>query len=435
MKAALLLLGKDLRVLRRSPFLLALLVLYPLLVALLLGLVAGYTNAKPRVAFVDDDGLPRMVEVGDRAFDIERTVERVSENVTLVRLSRAEAERRLETGDVVAVVRVPPGFVSQLQGMVESPRLELETTRGLLASRVTQQMQALVFSLNLELQDAFIEANLEYVDLILHGGRGQFLGRQFDVLGLRRAQERVTDPEVRDFIGVARIALGATDDALRATANPIVLEAAPARGRTWAVSAQVQAHALALVVGFLALVLAAGALAAERDERVLPRLARRLASLNAVLAAKVGLAAGVAAALGLALALAFGLAVEATGVEGGQPWARIPPLVPALALAGAAMGALGALVATLARDARSATLAAVLLVLPIVFLGVVPREAAPAAGWVSDALPFAHAVRLFDALLHDVDPWRTVLVETTWIVGLGLLFCAAARLLLRRLLA
>ncbi|HJV28931.1 MAG TPA: hypothetical protein VJ645_00260, partial [Gaiellaceae bacterium] len=100
---------------------------------------------------------------------------------------------------------------------------------------------------------------------------------------------------------------------------------------------------------------------------------------------------------------------------------------------GAVAAALGALVATLARDARSATLVAVLVVLPIVFVGVVPREAAPAAGWVSDALPFAHEVRLFDALLYETSPWRTALAEAGWLLAIGAALLAGARPLMRRL--
>jgi ABC-2 type transport system permease protein len=435
LRRAALILAKDVRVLRRSPLLVVVLVSYPLLIAVLLALVAGYANAKPRVAFVDDDNLPPVVEIGGRRFHVERTIERVSKNVTLVRLDRDEAERQLRSGKVVAVVRVPAGFIAELKAMARSPALELETTRGLLASRVTQQMQALVYSLNRELQDAFIEANLQYVDLIQHGGRGEFLGRRFEVLGLERAAERVVDPEIREFIEVAQLALDETDDALQATANPIELEAAPARGRTWALSAQVQAHALALVTTFLAAVLAAAALGAERDERVLPRLTRGLASLGQVLSAKVALAALVAAGLGLGVVFAFGVAVEVADVEGGQPWSRVPALVPALLLAGAATGALGALLATIAREARTAMLVSVLVVLPIVFLGIVPREAAPAAGWVSDALPFAHAVRLFDALLYETSPWARAAAEGAWLLGLGAALVASARLLMRRLAA
>ena len=188
--------------LRRSPLLLAVLVSYPLLIALLLALVAGYANAKPRVAFVDDDNLPETVEIGGRTFHVERTIRRVSDDVVLVPLERDEAERQLRNGKVVAIVRVPAGFVAQLKAMQRSPRLELETTRGLLASRVTQQMQALVYSLNRELQDAFIAANLRYVDLILHGGRGNVPRAP-----LRRARPR-TRGEPGERPGGARVHRG-----------------------------------------------------------------------------------------------------------------------------------------------------------------------------------------------------------------------------------
>ena len=90
----------------------------------------------------------------------------------LVRLAPEEAARRLSDGNVVAVVTVPPGFVATLQQMVKSPRLQLAVTRGGTSSRVRQQVQALVYSLNRKLQRAYIDANLQYVKLILHGGDG-----------------------------------------------------------------------------------------------------------------------------------------------------------------------------------------------------------------------------------------------------------------------
>ena len=55
MRRAALVLQKDLRVLVRSPLLLGVLIAYPLLVAGLVGLVAGYGSSKPRVALVDED--------------------------------------------------------------------------------------------------------------------------------------------------------------------------------------------------------------------------------------------------------------------------------------------------------------------------------------------------------------------------------------------
>jgi hypothetical protein len=437
-----LLLVKDLRVLRRSPALLGALLAYPLVVAGLVGLVAGYANTKPRVALVDLDHLPHRIAVGGHVFSVDDTIAEISSNVKLVRLGPREAERQLRSGRLVATLTVPPGFVADLKGEVITPRLILQTTQGGVAPRVRQQVQALVYALNRRLQEAYIGTNLGYVDLILNGGSGQFLGRPIHVLGLQRAERLVRElpagaaqAQLADFIHDARLALAQTGSALRATANPIDLEQAPERGRTWALSAQVQGYALGLTITFLALVLAAGSLASERDENVLGRLARGLVRLWELVAAKVALAAVVAVALGLAIAVVFGAIVEIGGVTGGEPWQRLPLVVVGLALAGAALGAVGALIGALAREARTASLVAVLVVMPVVFLGLVPSEVAPAAGWVSDALPFAHAVRFFVSALYDASPWGRVWRETLWLVGLGAGFGAAARLAMRRLLA
>jgi ABC-type Na+ efflux pump permease subunit len=441
MKRVALMLRKDTLILRRSPLLLGLLIVYPLLIALLVGLVAGYANAKPRVAFVDEDGLPRFVDVGGHHFNVDKTIKRVSKDVTLVRLSRAEAQRELRSGKVVAVVTVPPGFVSTLKGMISSPKLGVQTARGVISSRVDEQVQALVYGLNRQLQTAYIATDLGYVDLILNGGQGSFLGRRFDVLGLDGADRLLRGlpsaraATLRKFVGDARLALGQTGNALRATAHPIEIDRVAGRGRTWALSADVQAYALGLTITFLALVLAAGSLAAERDENVVGRLARGLVTLGELVWAKVLLAAVVALALGLAVALVFGAIIQIGDVTGGEPWDRVPLLAVGLLLAGAAVGAVGALLGALAREARTASLAALLVVLPIVFLGLVPSAIVPAAGWISDLLPFSHAVRFFSAALYDSTPWSRVWREALWLCGLGLLFGALARIGTRRLLA
>ena len=440
MRSISLLLGKDLRVLRRSPLLLGVLLAYPLVIAGLVGLVASYASAKPRVALVDEDTLPGQIRLGGRTFHVERTINRVAEEVTLVRLDGEEAERQLRSGRIVALLRVPRGFVADLRSMARSPRLELETTRGGLSVRVTQQVQALVYQLNRQLEDAYVEANLEYIRLLIEGGRGRFLGQDFDVLGLERAEALLEAlprgprlDRLREFVRIASAALAETDVALRATANPIELVETDDEGRTWVLSAQAQSYALALTISFLALLLAAAALAAERDEGVLARLRRGLAGAGELVTAKAALAAAAAVVVGLGIVLAFGAIIELGDVEGGQPWSRVPLLVVGLALAGGAFGGLGALLGALARDARTASLVAILAALPIVFLGLVPREVAPAAAYVSDAFPFAHALRFFTSALFDLRPLGAAAREAGWLAGLTLLSCAAARAAVRRL--
>jgi ABC-type Na+ efflux pump permease subunit len=433
-------LRKDLLVLRRSPLLLGALLAYPIVIALLVGLVAGYASSKPRVAWVDEDNVPAVVDVAGHRFHVQTIVGEVAKNVTLVRMSPGEAARELASGKVVATITVPPGFVAALETTAESPSLVLRTGTGAIAPRVTQQVQALVFRLNRKLQDVFIKANLVFVRLILHGGGGSFLGRRFDVLGLDRTaalleampqSKRVQT--IRSFVHDAQVGLARTGEALKATAHPIELRQPKTKGRTWVLSAQVQSYGIALTVTFLALLLAAGAAAAERDEGTIGRLRCGLVSLGQLVWSKIALASLVGVMLGVAIALVFGFVVAAGGVSGGEPWTRLPLLVVGVALAGAVVGAAGTLLGALAREARTASLLAVLVVLPVVFLGLVPREALALAYWVSEFLPFAHAVRWFGAALYDTSPWRTLGTETAWLVGIGAVLWALARRSIARL--
>lgn len=441
MKRSLLLLAKDLLVLARSPVLLGVLIAYPLVIAALIGLTAAYASAKPRVALVDRDHLPAAVVLAGKRFDINREIDAAAKNVRLVRMSVGQARRQLRDGRVVAVITIPPGFLKVLRGLVFSPHLDLEIGRGQVASRVRQQLQALVYALNLRLQRAFIASDLEYVRLLERGGHGQALGNEFTIIGLDGVERLLEElprgerlDQIRGFVGDARTALSFTDDAIRATANPVRLVEKPERGRTWFLSAQVQAYALAMTITFLALLLAAASIAGERDENVIGRLARGLVSLGQLVWAKVGLAAATALALGLMIAVGFGLVVEIGDVTGGEPWVRLPLVAIGLLIAGASIGAIGALIGGLAREARTASLVAVLVVLPVVFVGLVPREVARPAGWVSDAFPFAHAVRFFSSALFDVSPWSAVGREVAWLLGLGLAYGVLARFAARRLL-
>ena len=147
-------LQKDLRVLVRSPLLLGVLIAYPLLVAGLVGLVAGYGSSKPRVALVDEDHLPHVVAVGGHRFRIQDAIDEVGKNVHLVRMDPVEARRALATGRVVATLTIPPGFLADLKSGLHSPSLVYQVTRGGISSRVTQQVQALVYGLNRQLQTA-----------------------------------------------------------------------------------------------------------------------------------------------------------------------------------------------------------------------------------------------------------------------------------------
>ncbi len=445
MRSVRFLLGKDTRLLRRSPALLLALIVYPLVVAVLVGLVVRYAGEQPRVALVDLDNIPSVVEVGGQEFDVDALLDQTAEDIELVRLGPDEAERALRAGDVLATITIPDGFIRALRGMFRSPELRLDFNSDLLGSRILNRVQALVFSINRQLAETYIEANLEYVDLLTDGGSGTFAGNPFDVIGLNEAGNRLRrlgaeNPELASefdelatFVDEAGLALGAVEASLRATAHPIDLVAVGTSGRDALLSTLVQAFGLALTIAFIAVILAAGSLAAERDENVLGRLLRGLVRPSELLASKVVLVALLATAVATILAVAFGVLVETSGIDADHPWERLPLLVVGFLLAGASLGAFGTLVGSLARDARTATLVALLLTLPLMLLGLVPAESVNGVAVASDLFPFSHSVDFFDATLSDADPTGNLLRAAAWLAGLGLVYGAASRLGMRRL--
>lgn len=446
MRPTLLLIGKDGRLLLRSPLLLAALVAYPLLIAVLVGLVVRFAGEQPRVALVDADGLPEVVEVAGLEFNVQDLIQREVEDIEVVPMDEDEARRALEVGDVLATLTIPDGFLRALRGMLRSPEITLDYNSDLLGTRILTKVEALVFSVNGALQDAYIDTNLRYVELLTAGGSGTFAGDPFNVIGLDGAETRIDDlaaqnpaiapelDELSTFITEARLALGAVEASLRATARPIELRERSGLGRDALLSSLVQAYAFALTLTFVAVLLAAGSLSAERDENVIGRLARGLVGLGQLLASKIILVALVGAAVAVLLAVVFGLVVEASDVAVGTPWERLPLLAIGFVLVGAALGAFGTLIGTAARDTRTAMLLAVLIALPLVLLGLVPSESAPAVGELSNLFPFIHGVRFFDAVLVESSPAASLGREIGWLVGLGAVYAALARLGVRRLL-
>src|SRR5664280_3070607 len=417
-----------------------LLALYPLLIAGLVGTVAGYANSRPRIAIVDLDHIPAKTKVAGHTYQIKNLIDEVAKNVRISWMTKPEAAQALRTGEAVGVITIPKGFIAQLKSVVSSPTVEFETSQGGISSRVTQQMQALIYNLNRKLQDAYVKDAIGYISVIRNGGKADFLGSDYKVLGIKKARALLAaeknNPQaarVVRFLDTANGALRASEVSARAVAQPIRLATATRSGRGWLLSAQMQAYALALTVSILALALGAAVTASERDENVACLLGRGLVSRLSLLAAKIALATIISLAVGTVILLAFGIIVDVGDIAGGQPWQRIPLVLLGVTLFGAALGAIGTLIGALAREGRSATLGALLVALPIVLLGLIPREIAPPAGYVSAIFPFSHGERFFSSALYDLHPWATVGPEALWMLGLLVLWGALARLAQPRL--
>jgi len=440
LRDAALLARKDLISLRRAPLVVILLACYPLLIAGLVGTVAGYANSRPRIAIVDLDHIPAKTKVAGHTYQIKNLIDEVAKNVRISWMTKPEAAQALRTGEAVGVITIPKGFIAQLKSVVSSPQVEFETSQGGISSRVIQQMQALIYNLNRKLQDAYVKDAIGYISVIRNGGKADFLGSDYKVLGIKKAhallaaeKNNPNAAKIARFLDTAEGALRASEVSAKAVAQPIKLATATRNGRGWLLSAQMQAYALALTVSILALALGAAVTASERDENVACLLGRGLVSRLSLLAAKIALATIISLAVGSVILLAFGIIVDVGGIAGGQPWQRVPLVLVGVTLFGAALGAIGTLIGALAREGRSATLGALLVALPIVLLGLIPREVAPPAGYVSDIFPFSHGERFFSSALYDLHPWATIGPEALWLLGLLVVWGALARLAQPRL--
>ena len=450
MSALRLLVAKDLRILARSPIVIALLVLYPLAVAVLVGTVLDRADARPRVAFVNEDGLPDRVELGGQAVDVRGILDDAERGVELVSLDdRAAADRALGRGDVAAAIIVPRGFQQRLRTLIVSPSLELVTGGGASRDRVIREAQGLVYRLNQALQVEFIRQNVGFLQALVRGGSVTFLGRRRDVVGLQRSSALLDEVAValagtseaarlvpavatiQDFARQATLALGAAEDSLAATAHPVLLSETRAGGREALLGSRLQAYGIAVSLVFAGLLLAAGAIALEREEGVVGRLSRGLVGPWTLVGAKIVLAGACAAALGALLALALAAASALFG-GAGAPWERLPALLAPLVAAGAAVGAAGVLLGVLARDLRTASIAALAVALPFVLLGVVPQELAPAAARLSDVFPFAPAAEAFAAVLFDAAPLGDAARGCLHLAALAAIYALGARLALPR---
>ena len=443
MRSAALLFRKDLRLLSRTPAVLLILVVFPLLVALLVALALQSDSRRPDVALVNLDTSGRTVQVGDRRLSVEDYVQRLSQDVNVRRLDAAAAADALDAGRVSAVLTIPAGFISDLQSGVRQPVLRLDASRRspIEAQAIQRSLESAVYRLNQRLAVGYVDQVLKLVDLVVNGGKLGFFGRSGDALGLRRSRELVVDVrghladagrprEVAElgplinFIDETQRNLDLAKPAANAIRAPIELTVAAAPSGREPLSAFGFAGALLVSLGLAGVLLGAAAMSAEREDHALVRLGRGLVSAPALVAEKMVFTA--ASCLVIGLALLGGVALF-TDLAVGR-WAL---WLVALTLAGLAFGAFGVLAGALARETRTALLVALMLALPLLALGLIPGSGVAHA--IAQLVPFGPA---FDA-------FQTLLVEPTVKAGdlsltlahltlLALVFGAAAALTVRR---
>jgi len=414
------LLLKDLQILRRSPLQAALLVAYPVLIAILVGFAISPDSEKPRVAFLNEVPPGTRVTVGERQLPSIGLSERICEQVECIRVkSRDEAIEEVESGDALAALVLPADLVDEINSLSTlapgTPKVEVlvNEENPLKAQAVDDEISALLAQANLVIAKRVATEGGKYLNLLIDGGEFDVLGTSIEILGLRTtgailealrpavapgAQRDSLDRVIR-FASLARENLGVAQPLVKRLAQPIEVEKEVIDGDSPPLDVFAIAVAATLTLAFVAVLLVAGSLALEREENAFPRLTRGLVSPSALLAEKVAL--GIAAGLVATLLMLAGLQVFVP-----LQWERFALWVVATVAGGAALGAAGAALGAAAREVRAVSLLAFMVTLPIAFLSLVPSGAVgkglyDAIGVVVALFPFKPALDAMTAALDS----------------------------------
>jgi ABC-type multidrug transport system permease subunit len=447
------LLLKDLQILKRSPLLTALLVIYPIVLAVLIGFAVSRDSDKPRVAFfneIEAEESQEGLELGGGGFSQEQAFDQLCERVECVDTdSREDAIKKVEEGEVLAALVLPEDFLDKLQSQLGGAGLDpaevevyVNEDDPVKAGLVDDRISALITEANLILSDEISKQLLGYLDILVEGGEFSvpFLGETIDVLGLERTQQilravrsELSGPQrqvVDDVIQFADLAgenLGFADELLGSVAQPIAVEKEVVSGDVPPLDTFAISVAIAITLMFVTTLLVAGSLALEREENTFARLTRGLVSRAGLLVEKIGL--GTLCSIVVAVVL-LGVLELFVNLQ----WERAHLFAAAIVLAGAAFAAMGSAIGVAAREVRASALAAFALTLPIAFLSLVPSGTVSETvyDWiriVTGAFPFRPAL---DALSAGLSGAGDLPINLLHLALLCMAYFAIARVALRR---
>jgi ABC-type transport system involved in multi-copper enzyme maturation permease subunit len=439
------LLRKDLLILRRSRLLVGVLVVYPVAIALLIGLAISRGPSKPKVAIVDETPPGQTVQVGSQRVNVSQYAQQLFSQVQAVRVSsRAQAVQEIKAGSVLAAVVIPPDIATRLTSGVTQARLELLYNGDALEQSLVQaQLNSALAQANLGFSEQIQQAAAQAIEVLLKGGNLGILGAPANLVGLSEippalhsiiarqppGPDRTELERIASFADFAAQNLGLSRKVLSTISQPIAVQSTLLHGRRTPLNTFAVVVAVSVSLMFLSVLLAAGGVALEREEHTLARLARGLVSREGLLAEKLLLAAGCAFVVALAMLAGIGGFVS-------LDWSRIGEWLIALAFGALAFGALGVAIGALAREVRAASLLAFLLSLPLAFLALVPsgsvaRGLYDAIATISFAFPFKASLQALDAAVNGSSP--SIGASLVHLAGLTVLFGVLARVGLRRL--
>ena len=445
------LLVKDLQILKRSPLLVGLLVVYPIVIALMIGFALSSPPGKPKVALLDQVPAGQgTLSLGNQRISISKYASQLFQSIDPIRVStRAEAIDKVKSGQAEAALIVPADIVSQINNLITqgtgSPTVELIlNSKDPLERQFAQQaITARASQVEQAVSKQVLRVAVNDLGRVLNGGNLQFFGDKVPLLGLKNARTIVQGtiaslpkdspllPALKQVVNFANLAitgLAFASPTLSSIGTPLTVQTTELAGKTTPTSSYAAAIAVIVSLMFVGVLLAAGLLALERSEHAYSRLVRGLVTPEGLLSEKITLSAAGAATVTLLMSALVSLFVH-------LDWARFPLWLAALALGGLAFAALGVAIGGLAREVSVASLMAFLLSLPIAFIALVPADAV--SGTLKSILDAISFVFPFKAALQAAgNAFSGTAPGIGWplahLAVLTLAFGALARLALKR---
>jgi len=435
---------------RRSPLVTALLVVYPVAIAVLIGFALSRGPEKPRVAFLNEVPSGQPFALGGKQLDITGARSTLCSQIDCIDVSSEQQARDMvQSGDALAALILPHDLIDKLESLGSlNPtqpvvRVLVNEEDPVKARLVDDRISALVTQANLRLSKKVTRISANYLTLLLRGGSFSLLGQTFNVLGLENTQHILeavrrelpkSSPfasaldRVVSFAKLARQNLNLANPLLSSIAHPIAVRKDVVSGSPPSLDAFAIAVAATVTLMFVTVLLVAGSLALEREENAFSRLTRGLVSKSALLAEKVGL--GIVVSIAVTLLMLAGLSLF-VHIE----WGRFGLILVAIVAGGAAFAAFGAAIGGAAREVRASSLLAFMISLPIAFVSLV--ESGTVSPGLFDVIKVIRAIFPFhpalDAMSGGLDASGPELgLPVLHLAILAAVYAVLARLALRR---
>jgi ABC-2 type transport system permease protein len=445
------LLAKDLRILQRSPVLLGTLVIYPIVIALLIGFAISSPPGRPRVAVYSGVKAGHgTIAFGSQRISLSKYANQLYSSIEpLPAASPQQARADVRDGRALAALIIPANIDQQIQQLIETGdgnptvQIVLNDRNPLERDLVQQAIQARVDDVQTAVSRQLMKLVITDLQKVLSGGKVSFLGHTISLLGLRGVRAIVQTTidslpkhstlrpalaQVADFANIAIDGLALASPQIGGVATPLTIQESDVSGATTPTSSYAIAIAVVVLLMFVTLLLAAGMLALERSENAYRRLVRGLVRPELLLAEKIVLASACALAMTLAMSAVISIFVP-------LDWGRFALWLLALAVGGVAFSALGVTVGALARDVSVASLLAFLISLPVAFVALVPSTSVSSAlnsvlSVISFVFPFRAAL---DAVSNAFTGSRpAIALPLLHLVVLAAAFALLARVALLR---